>query len=132
MPPLTLAARIRQELHVRVMRRATGPWTDVTLGHLHVPEVGETGVPRFLLTTELAVRLSPSHFDRGLAATINQASREKGRVVFAVDLKISEVVAGIAYLRISGESDHPFRLNPTTCFGGIRPGISVESDHLFR
>jgi DNA modification methylase len=36
------------------------------------------------------------------------------------------------YVRISGESDHPFRLNPTTCFGGIRPGISVESDHLFR
>jgi hypothetical protein len=35
-------------------------------------------------------------------------------------------------VRISGESDHPFRLNPTTCFGGIRPGISVESDHLFR
>jgi hypothetical protein len=35
-------------------------------------------------------------------------------------------------MRISGESDHPFRLNPTTCFGGIRPGISVESDHLFR
>jgi hypothetical protein len=37
-----------------------------------------------------------------------------------------------AFLRISGETDHPFRLNPTTCFGGIRPGISVESDHLFR
>jgi hypothetical protein len=35
-------------------------------------------------------------------------------------------------VRISGETDHPFRLNPTTCFGGIRPGISVESDHLFR
>ncbi len=35
-------------------------------------------------------------------------------------------------LRISGESDHPFRLNPTTCFGGIRPGVSVESDHPFR
>src|ERR1035437_8712312 len=49
MPPLTLAARIRQELRVRVVGRATGPWTEVTLGHVHVPEVGETGVPRFLL-----------------------------------------------------------------------------------
>ena len=97
MPLLTLAARIRQELHVRVVRQATGPWTRVTLGHVHVPEVGEAGGPRFLLTTELAVRLSPSHFDRGLAAKINQANREKGRVVFAVDLALNEVVAAIAY-----------------------------------
>jgi hypothetical protein len=97
MPPLTLAARIQQELRVRVVERATGPWTEVTLGHVHVPEAGETGEPRFLLTTQLAVRLSPSHFDRGLAGKINQASREKGRAVFAVDLALNEVVAAIAY-----------------------------------
>jgi hypothetical protein len=97
MPPLTLAARIQQELRVRVVGRATGPWTEVRLGHVHVPEAGEAGEPRFLLTTELAARLSPSHFDRGLAAKINQASREKGRVVFAVDLALNEVVAAIAY-----------------------------------
>jgi hypothetical protein len=106
MPPLTLAARIRQELHVRVGRRATGPWTEVTLRHLHVPEVGETGVPRFLLTTELTARLSPSLFDRRLAAKINQASREKGRVVFAVDFAINEVVAAIAY-HIPEDSSSP-------------------------
>src|ERR1019366_6829829 len=71
--------------------------TRVTLGHVHVPEVGEAGGPRFLLTTELSFRLSPSHFDRWLAAKINQANREKGRVVFAVDLALNEVVAAIAY-----------------------------------
>jgi hypothetical protein len=106
MPPLTLAARIQQELRVRVVARATGPWTEVTLGHVHVPEAGETGGPRFLLTTELAVRLSPSLFDRGLAGKINQASREKGRAVFAVDLVLSEVVAAIAY-HIPEESSSP-------------------------
>jgi hypothetical protein len=42
------------------------------------------------------------------------------------------IVRNLPYMRISGESDHPFRLNPITCFGGIRPGVSVESDHLFR
>jgi hypothetical protein len=97
MPSLTLATRIQQALHVRVVRRATGPWTQVTLGHVHVPEAGEEGGSRFLLTTELAARLSPSHFDRELAGKINQANREKGRVVFAVDLALSEVVAAIAY-----------------------------------
>ena len=97
MPSLTLATRIQQALHVRVVRRATGPWTQVTLGHVHVPEAGEEGGSRFLLTTELAARLSPSHFDRELAGKIKQANREKGRVVFAVDLALSEVVAAIAY-----------------------------------
>ncbi len=97
MLPLTFAARIQQQLRVRVVRRGTGPWTQVTLGHVHVPEAGEEGGSRFLLTTELAARLSPSHFDRGLAAKINQANREKGRVVFAVDLALNEVVAAIAY-----------------------------------
>jgi hypothetical protein len=97
MPPLTLAARIQQALHVRVVQRATGPWTQVTLGHVHIPEAGEEGGSRFLLRTELAARLSRSHFDRGLAAKINQANREKGRVVFAVDLALNEVVAAIAY-----------------------------------
>jgi len=69
----------------------------VTLGQVHVPGADEEGGSRFLLTTELAARLSPSHFDRGLAAKINQANREKGRVVFAVDLALNEVVAAIAY-----------------------------------
>jgi hypothetical protein len=106
MPPLTLAARIHQALHVRVVQRATGPWTQVTVGHVHVPEANEQGGSRFLLTTELAARLSPSQFDRTLAATINQASREKGRVVFAVDLALNEVVAAIAY-HLSEESSSP-------------------------
>ena len=106
MPPLTLATRIRQALHVRVVQRATGPWTHVTLGHVHVPEAGEEGGSRFLLTTELAARLSPSQFDRTLAATINQASREKGRVVFAVDLALNEVIAAIAY-HIPEDSSSP-------------------------
>ena len=99
MSPLTLAARIQQQLSVRVIQQATGPWTQVTLGHVH-------GGSRFLLTTELAARLSPSHFDRELAAKINQANREKGRVVFAVDLALNEVVAAIAY-HIPEDSSSP-------------------------
>jgi hypothetical protein len=106
MPPLTLAARIQQALHVRVVQQATGPWTQVTLGQVHVPGADEERGPRFLLTTELAVRLSPSLFDRGLAGKINQASREKGRAVFAVDLTLNEVVAAIAY-HIPEDSSSP-------------------------
>jgi hypothetical protein len=94
---MTLAARIQQALHVRVVQRATGPWTQVTLGQVLVPGADEERGSRFLLTTELAARLSPSHFDGWRAAKINQASREKGRVVFAVDLALNEVVAAIAY-----------------------------------
>jgi hypothetical protein len=78
----------------------------VTLGRLHVPGADEEGGSRFLLTSELTARLSPSHFDRGLAAKINQASREKGRVVFAVDLEINEAVAAIAY-HIPEDSSSP-------------------------
>jgi len=120
MPPLTLAARIQQELRVRVVERATGPWTEVTLGHVHVPEAGETREPRFLLTTQLAARLSPSHFDRGLAAKVNQANREKGRVVFALDLTLNEVVAAIAY-HIPEESSSPLLIT------ALAPRIDVAA-----
>jgi hypothetical protein len=81
-------------------------------------------------------------------ACARRASVERLRqlppVVGNTMLEVTEFMAGVARfgvgrvrivedcVRISGESDHPFRLNPTTCFGGIRPGISVESDHLFR
>ena len=35
-------------------------------------------------------------------------------------------------LRIPGENDHPFRLNPITCSDGKRSPIPIQSDHRFR
>ena len=49
------------------------------------------------ITTEMSARLSPSQFERRLAEKINEASKERGRVVYAVDVTASEVVAAASY-----------------------------------
>jgi hypothetical protein len=97
MPSLTLATRIRRELRIRTVKRASGPWTEVTLREVHIPHPDDEGPPRFRLTTNLTARLSAVHFDRELAAKVNEASREKGRALYAVDLELSEVVAAVSY-----------------------------------
>jgi hypothetical protein len=97
MPSLTLATRIRRELRIRTVKRASGAWTEVTLREVHIPHPDDEGPPRFRLTTNLTARLSAVHFDRGLAAKVNEASREKGRALYAVDLELSEVVAAVSY-----------------------------------
>jgi len=97
MPALTLSSRIRRELRIRTLKRASGAWTEVTLREVHVPYPGDDGAARFRLTTNLTARLSAVHFERDVAAKVNEASREKGRALYAVDLERNEVVAAIAY-----------------------------------
>jgi hypothetical protein len=49
MPSLTLATRIRRELRIRTVKRASGPWTEVTLREVHIPHPDDEGPPRFRL-----------------------------------------------------------------------------------
>jgi hypothetical protein len=97
MPTLRFAARIQAELRIRTVKRASGPWTQVILRQVHVPHPDDEGPPRFRLTTNLTARLSAVHFDRELAAKVNEASQEKGRALYAVDLELNEVVAAVSY-----------------------------------
>jgi hypothetical protein len=91
----TFAERLNQTLRITTTKRANGLWTRVTLAGLHVPEIDRS--PRFLLTTEGNRRLPGALFGRELAAKINEASQEKGRVFFAIDLDLQEEVAAISY-----------------------------------
>ncbi|MGI8846868.1 MAG: hypothetical protein ACR2GX_01170 [Candidatus Dormibacteria bacterium] len=97
MPPLTLAARIDRELRLRVVRRAEGPWTEVVLRQVHVPDPDDGGAARWVLTTERRSRLSPVEFDPAVAARVNDASREKGRAIYAVHQQVNEVVAAVSF-----------------------------------
>jgi hypothetical protein len=93
----SLQSRVRLALRIEATTRPDGPRTKVTLAAVHLPAPGSAGPARFRITTELDVRLSAASFDRGLAAKVNNASRDKGRVLYAVDLEMSEVVAALAY-----------------------------------
>lgn len=74
---------------------AEGEKNYITINHL-LPEPGRARDWRFRVTTSHQM-LPNAHFDRAVRAKVNQASRERGRRIYAIERDSLEVMAVLSY-----------------------------------
>lgn len=75
--------------------RGVGEKNHVAIDH-RVPEPGRGSDWRFRITTSPQM-LPGAHFDRAVRAKVNQASRERGRRIYAIERDTQQVLAVLSY-----------------------------------
>jgi hypothetical protein len=88
-------AGIAAAVHHDPRETAEGEKNYITIDHL-LPEPGRDRDWRFRVTTVHQV-LPNAHFDRAVRAKVNQASRERGRRIYALERDSLEVMAVLSY-----------------------------------
>lgn len=88
-------ADIAAAINLDRRQTAAGEEHHVTINHL-LPEPGRGSDWRFRVTTSHQM-LPNAHFDRAVRARVNQASRERGRRIYAIERNSLEVMAALSY-----------------------------------
>ncbi|HWJ49948.1 MAG TPA: hypothetical protein VNR42_02950 [Solirubrobacteraceae bacterium] len=88
-------AAIRHAVALKTKETAYGEQTVVSIDHrLPDPLRGDRAAFRVTTREQLLPR---AHFDRSVRETVNRASSERGRRIYAIELRSQEVLAALSY-----------------------------------
>jgi hypothetical protein len=88
-------AAIQGAVTIRTSGTAYGERTVVRIDH-RLPEPGRGGRAAFRITTREQF-LPRAHFDRSVREIVNRATAERGRRIYAIELRSQEVMAVLGY-----------------------------------
>ena len=88
-------ATIQGAVTIRTSGTAYGERTVVRIDH-RLPEPGRGGRAAFRITTREQF-LPRAHFDRSVREIVNRAAAERGRRIYAIELRGQEVMAVLSY-----------------------------------